>query len=40
MIGGSWPYWYKDNVMKRRGTHMTLNSLAYLHELQMIYLNI
>ena len=37
MLGGSWPYWYKDNIMDRRITHMILNSLLYLQEVQMKY---
>ena len=31
MLGGNNPHWYKDNIMERRITHMTLNSLLYLH---------
>ena len=40
MLGGSLPYWYKNSIMKRRITHITLNSLLYLHELQMKYVNV
>ena len=40
MVGGSQPYWYKENIMERRTALMTLNRLLYLYELQMKYVNI
>ena len=38
MLGSNQPYWYKDSIMERRITHMILNSLLYLYELQMKYI--
>ena len=40
ILGGSHPKWYKENIMERRVAHMALNSLLYLHELQMKYVNV
>ena len=40
MLGHSQPYWYKDNILERRITHMTPSTLLYLHELQMKSLNV
>ena len=39
ILGGSQLYWYKDDIMERRITHLSLNSL-YLLELQMKYVNV
>ena len=40
ILGGCQPYLYKDNIMERRIMIMSLNSLLYLHEIQMKYVNI
>ena len=33
LVGGSQPYWYKDNIKERRINHMSFNNLLFLHEL-------
>ena len=40
MLAGKQPYWYKENIMERRITHMIPSSLLYLRELQMKYVNV
>ena len=39
MSGGRQSFWYEDNIMERRITHMILNSILYLHQLQMKYMD-
>ena len=37
VLGGTQPYWHKENIMERRITCKNLNSFLYLHVLQMKY---
>ena len=39
-LGGSQPYWYKDNDIEKVTGHMILNSLIYLQDLQMEYVDV
>ena len=40
MLSGKQVYWYKDNILERRVAQVVLNSLLYLHDLKMKFVNI
>ena len=40
MSGGKQPDLYKDDIFERKITNMAFDSLLYLHESQMKYVNV